>query len=106
MKKSRMLFVVFACFLAFSTLAMAECYINSPTLFFVDLDTLMAVDKVAAVSQAQAMPMAVRFMEEGKIIGVTKGTKVEILEEINQTLVIVNSNHYPYITFRDCITCR
>ena len=106
MKKIVMLFVGIVLPLALIGPAFSDCMVTQNTLFFVDLETLVNTERVFTVSKAQAMPMIMRNMQEGKIISASEGLRVKKLETINEHLIVIEYANYPYITFRDHIKCR
>lgn len=58
---------------------LSECRTTQPTLFFVDMETLVDAERVMAVSPAQASIMIINKIREGKIISVEAGLKVKKL---------------------------
>lgn len=106
MKKIVLLFVGFVFSVAFSGPVFSECWTTQNTLFFVDLETLLTTERVLTISQAQAMPLIMKNIQEGKIISASPGLKVRKLETINEYLMVVESGNYPYIVFREHIKCR
>ena len=106
MKKVTLLLVVVAFSLLLGKPAFSECWTTQNTLFFVDLETLLTTERVLTISQAQAMPLIMKNIQEGKIISASPGLKVRKLEAINEYLMVVESGNYPYIVFREHIKCR
>ena len=106
MKKIVLLFVGFAFSVALSGPVLSECWTAQNTLFFVDMETLLTTERVLTISQAQAMPLIMKNIQEGKIISASPGLKVRKLEIINEYLMVVESGNYPYIVFREHIKCR
>jgi hypothetical protein len=105
MKNFKFLILTMVLLVAAPGSGFSECYTSGATLFFTDLETLLNTERVLVVSPAQGLSLVQRHIQDGKVISVGKGIRVKKIEQINEHLVVVESSHYPYITFSNSIEC-
>lgn len=94
-------------FLMASSLS-AECVTNKNTTMYFEMDRLLKVAKVTAVSEQQGLAMIVDDMQKGIAVGVPRGTRIDSVRRIisASTVSVVKIKGITLISLTNAISCR
>ena len=104
---NRMALVAIFLFLMASIVS-AECMTNKNTTMYFDMDRLLKVARVTAISEQQGLAMIVDDMQKGIAVGVPKGTRIESVRRIlsASTVSVVKIKGITLISLTNAISCR
>jgi hypothetical protein len=75
---------------------------------YFDMDRLLKVARVTAISEQQGLAMLVDDMQQGVAVGVPEGTRIESVRRIisASTVSVVKINGITLISLTNAISCR